>query len=73
MAEAPTRSKPLVHLDGNPVSRWMHKHMPFLFRWDSVFYFGLFVFLLGFAWTAYSLFTDSFTQLLNWDYTWQYV
>ena len=45
----------------------------FLFRWDSLFYYALFSLLVGFGWIGYSLFANSFTQLLNWDTTWQYI
>ncbi|MGM9814066.1 MAG: YfhO family protein [Candidatus Enteromonas sp.] len=45
----------------------------FLYRWDSLFYYALFVLLLGFAWIGFSLFENSFTQMLNWDTTWQYI
>ena len=47
--------------------------MPFLFRWNSLFYYGVFLFVLGILWAAYPMFTNSWTQLLNWDYTWQYI
>lgn len=54
-------------------SSFMHKYAPWLFNIRSLFYFFLFVLLLGFAWMAYSLFTNSFTQLYGWDYTWQFI
>ena len=54
-------------------SNWFRRHCPWLFSWQSTFYYGVFLFLLGMGWTAYSLYTDSFTQMLNWDYTWQYI
>lgn len=46
---------------------------PFLFQSDSLFYYGLFVLLVAFGWIGYSLFADYFTQMLNWDTTWQYI
>ena len=52
---------------------WFRDHFPFLFNPGSVFYYGLILFLLAFLWAAYPLFNNSFTQLLNWDYTWQYI
>ena len=52
---------------------WLRRNCSWLFRWDSVFYYGVFLFVLGALWAAYPLFTNSFTQLLNWDYTWQYI
>ena len=52
---------------------WLRKHATFLFHWDSLFYFSLFLFVLGVFWAAYPFFTNSATQLLNWDYTWQYI
>ncbi len=52
---------------------WFHQHMPFLFHPGSVFYYAIVLYLVGFLWAAYPMFTNSFTQLLNWDYTWQYI
>ncbi|MBO5529631.1 MAG: YfhO family protein [Bacilli bacterium] len=52
---------------------WFREHFSFLFSWRSTFYYGLFLFLLGALWAAYPLFDNSWTQLLNWDYTWQYI
>ena len=52
---------------------WMRRHCPWLFRWDSLFYFGIFLFILAGAWTFYTITMNSFTQLLNWDYAWQYL
>ena len=56
----------------NPDS-FMRRHFPFLFRPGSVFYFSIVLYVVGALWAAYPLFTNSFTQLLNWDYTWQYI
>lgn len=46
---------------------------PYFFDLNSLFYYFLLMLLLGFFWTFYSLVTNSFTGLLGWDYTWQYV
>lgn len=50
-----------------------HRHFPFLFEPHSLFYFFWIIFFLGIFWCFYSLVTNGFTQLYNWDYTWQYV
>lgn len=52
---------------------FLQKYCPFLFNPMSVFYFALFVILLSMGWMVYVLFTNQFTQLLNWDYTWQFL
>ena len=52
---------------------WMRRHFPFLFHPGSVFYFAILLYLVGFLWAAYPMFNNSFTQMLNWDYTWQYI
>lgn len=54
-------------------TNWLRRNCPWLFNWRSTFYYGIFLFLLAMGWTAYSLYTNSFTQMLNWDYTWQYI
>lgn len=52
---------------------WLRRKCPWLFRWNSTFYYAVFLFLLGILWAAYPMFTNGYTQLLNWDYTWQYI
>ncbi len=52
---------------------WMKTHVPFLFDIKSVFYFGLFLFLLSVAWSLNLLIENSGTSMLGWDYTWQFV
>ena len=52
---------------------WLKTHMPFLFDWKSVFYFGIFLFLLAVAWSLNLLLENNGTTLLGWDYTWQFV
>ncbi len=54
-------------------ARFLRRHLPFLFDYKSLFYYFLLVFFVGVAWCFYSLVTNGFTQLYNWDYTWQYV
>ena len=54
-------------------SQWMRAHMGFLFNPMSTFYFGVFTVVLSMLWMGYALITNEFTQLLNWDYTWQFV
>lgn len=52
---------------------WFRRKASFLFRYDSLFYFGLIAIVTGILWTVYSLAANSFTQMFNWDYAWQYV
>lgn len=55
-------------------SSWWHEHAPWLFDIHSLFYYGLFIFVLGMLWCVYSLVTNHFTQFYPWtDYTGQYV
>lgn len=54
-------------------TNWLRQKCPWLFTWRSTFYYGVFLFLLAIAWTGFSLYSNSFTQMLNWDYTWQYI
>ena len=56
-----------------PKNNWLRQHCGFLYNPMSVFYFGVFVILLSMAWMLYALVDNEFTQLLNWDYTWQFV
>jgi hypothetical protein len=57
----------------NPFSSWFHRHCPFLFNIHSLFYFFWLTFGLGLLWMVYSLATNSGTQLLGWDYSYQYI
>lgn len=52
---------------------WFREKCGFLFRIDSLFYFGLLCAVTALLWTVYSVVTNSFTQMFNWDYAWQYV
>ena len=45
----------------------------FLRNWKSLFYYFLFLIVLGFAWCIYGLADNSFTNALNWDYSSQYL
>ena len=74
MNTAPSREKTLAErrLKHRRPSFFREK-CDFLFRWDSLFYFALFTLLVAFLWIGYPLIENGFTQLLNWDYTWQYV
>ena len=54
-------------------SVWFRKHMPYLFDWKSLFYFGLLLVFVGFCWMGYSLIRNYGTQLYGWDYMSQYV
>ncbi len=59
--------------EAKKASVWFKKHMPFLFDWRSLFYFGLMVVVVGFCWMGYSLIQNYGTQLYGWDYMSQYV
>lgn len=52
---------------------WFRRFFGFLRNPMSVFYYALALFILGALWAAYALYNNSGTQLLNWDYTWQYI
>ena len=52
---------------------WAKKHAPWLLNWRSLFYFGVFVALIGFGWMGYSLAANYGTQLYGWDYMSQYI
>lgn len=52
---------------------WLRKHAPWLFSIHSLFYFFLFVFVLGLLWMGYSLISNYGTQMYGWDYEIQYV
>ena len=54
-------------------SSWLRKHAPFLFDWQSTFYFGVFLFALAVLWSINLLFENSGTSMMGWDYSWQYV
>ncbi len=56
-----------------PKDTFMRRHFPFLFHPGSVFYYGVILYVVGVLWAAYPMFNNSFTQMLNWDYTWQYI
>lgn len=71
MNDAPSRGSTLK--SQRPFRAFLREKFDFLFHWDSLFYFAVFSFVLVFLWTFYSLYENSFTQLLNWDYTWQNV
>ncbi len=59
--------------EAKKASAWFKKHMPFLFDWRSLFYFGVLVVLVGFCWMGFSLVANYGTQLYGWDYMSQYV
>jgi len=56
-----------------PALAWMRKHTPWLLNWRSLFYFGLFVAIVGFIWMGYSLLWNKGTQMYGWDYMSQYI
>ena len=84
MSKSPSENANLIQteepLQGNPnkkepgpVRKFLGKHAPFLLSAQSLFYFVLFLFILGICWAAYSLFSNYFTQLYGWDYELQYI
>jgi uncharacterized membrane protein YfhO len=60
------------HSKKNAVLEWLNKHTPWLTNWKSLFWFFVFIFLLGIAWMGYSVFFNSGTQLYGWDYSSQF-
>ncbi len=51
---------------------WIKKYTPWLADWKSLFWYFVFVFFIGVLWMAYSLVSNSGTQLYGWDYSSQY-
>ena len=45
----------------------------FLRNWKSLFYYFIFLIIVGFAWCLYGLIDNGFTNALNWDYSSQYL
>lgn len=72
-AQKPDKSLSQIRAETRKKGGWFHAHMPFLFRIDSLFYYGIFLFVLSGLWAGYALVMENFSQLLNWDYTWQYI
>lgn len=73
MAEAEGQTLGELRKSGPSWKQWWRKHCPWLFDIHSLFYYGLFIFVVGIAWTFFSLLTNGGTQLYNWDYNSQYV
>lgn len=55
-----------------PFLGWIKKYAPWFLNWRSLFWFFVFVFVLGILWMGYSLVNNSGTQLYGWDYSSQY-
>jgi hypothetical protein len=72
-ASAGSASLSAVRHEPSSFSVWVHKHLPWLFNWQSLFYFALATFIIAMAWCGYSLINNHFTQLYGWDYSSQYV
>ena len=72
---AAASGKTLRQIRGGKVAKrgWFHRFCPWLFNWKSLFYYGGFLFVLAMLWAGYALYMEQFSQLLNWDYTWQYI
>ena len=76
MEETEQKTQSLREIRENEASKkdsFMRRHFSFLFHPGSTFYYAIALYVLGFFWMAFPLFTNSFTHLLNWDYTWQYI
>lgn len=58
---------------GFDLKAFLHARCPYLYRWDSIFYFGLFLVVVGFVWMAAGLVSNSFSSAYNWDYSHQYL
>lgn len=58
---------------GFDLKAFLHAHCPYLYRLDSLFYFGLFLVVVGFVWMAAGLVSNSFSSAYNWDYSHQYL
>ena len=52
---------------------FLHERCPFLFDWQSVFYFGVSIVAIGFLFMAAGLLYNSFSSAYNWDYSHQYL
>ena len=53
--------------------KWRFAIPSFLKRWDSLFYFAIFVLILSIAWSGYAVAMNHGAQTMNWDYTFQFV
>lgn len=53
--------------------KWLETRFPFLFDINSLFYFGLFMFVVAFAWCGYTFFFNGAAAIYGWDYSSQYV
>ena len=71
--ESKTQTLREVRQSSSPRLDWLRKHIPWLVHWNSLFYYGVFVFLIGILWAGFPFFTNSGTQMLSWDYSWQYI
>jgi hypothetical protein len=73
MAEGATLSELRAQKQKASFSGFVQRKTPWLTNWKSLFYYFWAVFLIGALWMAYSLLTNSFTQIYGWDYAWQYL
>ncbi len=55
------------------IRQWFEEHFPFLFDINSLFYFGLFMFVVAFLWCGYTFFFNGGAAIYGWDYSSQYV
>ncbi len=53
--------------------KWIEARFPFLLNINSLFYFGLFMFVVAFAWCGYTFFFNGGAAIYGWDYSSQYV
>lgn len=74
MSAEPTKENKVVSaIKESAAYAFLNRHAPFLLNWQSLFYFVLFVLLVGFGWTFYTIESNSGTMLMTWDYTWQFI
>ena len=52
---------------------WLKKKFSFLFNWRSNFYFFIFVTVIGTVFFGWMLLENSLTEMVNWDYTHQFI
>lgn len=58
---------------GFSIGAFLRERCPFLFDWQSVFYFGVSIVVIGFLFMAAGLLYNSFSSAYNWDYSHQYL
>ena len=52
---------------------WLKKHVPWLVNWKSLFWYFVFIYVVGIIWNGYAVFTHDWTSMYGWDYTSQFI